>query len=200
MITIGATSNGTIPGVEATAFSRWNLGIEDKFKSKLLDPKTKDDANVSPLSGSAGKQLQSKYATLLAGGDSPWQKFGLSDSGGSDGLKTVNDDNIKYTENIVSDFYTLMQAEESYVENSKAEKNPIESSVGFLPFNLKMEIDGIGGIKIFNRIRVQQSFLPSNYPETLEFIVTQVNHKLSNDDWVTSLQTIATSRSVLSKK
>lgn len=198
MITIGATSNGTIPGVEATAFSRWNLGIQDKFKSRLLDPKSKDE-DVSPLSGSAGKQLQSKYATLLASSDDPWQKFGLSDSGGADGLKTVSDDNIKYTENIVSDFYALMQAETSYVDSKKAEKNPIESSVGFLPFNLKIDIDGLSGIKIYNRIRVQQSFLPSNYPETLEFIITQVNHKLSGDDWVTSLETIATSKSVMSK-
>ena len=61
-------------------------------------------------------------------------------------------------------------------------------------------MDGISGIKIYNKIQIQQSFLPSNYPETLEFITTQVNHKLSDNDWVTTLETIATSKSVLKKR
>ena len=32
MITIGATARGYTKGVEATAFSKWNEGIVDKFK------------------------------------------------------------------------------------------------------------------------------------------------------------------------
>lgn len=203
MITIGATSQGSIPGVEATAFSRWNIGITDKFKNKITDPKDKGEIK-SPLSSSAGKQLQSKYASLLANSSDPWQKFGLSDSGGDDGLKTVNDDNIKYSENIVSDFYALMQSENSFIKNQEdiasGKKNPTESSIGFLPFNLSLTMDGISGIKIYNKLEVQQNFLPSNYPETLEFIITQVNHSLKDNDWETQLETIATSKSVFNKK
>ena len=37
MITIGATANGSIPGVEATAFSRWNIGLKDRFKNNVVD-------------------------------------------------------------------------------------------------------------------------------------------------------------------
>ena len=60
-------------------------------------------------------------------------------------------------------------------------------------------MDGLSGIKIYNRIKVTQNFLPSNYEDTLEFIITQVNHKLSGNDWVTNLETTATSKSVMSK-
>jgi hypothetical protein len=43
MITVGATANGYVKGTEATAFSRWNEGLTDRFKSELLaaDSETK---------------------------------------------------------------------------------------------------------------------------------------------------------------
>lgn len=43
MITVGATANGYVKGTEATAFSRWNAGLTDRFKSELLaaDSETK---------------------------------------------------------------------------------------------------------------------------------------------------------------
>ena len=53
-------------------------------------------------------------------------------------------------------------------------------------------MEGISGIKIYNRLNVDTRFLPSNYPETLDFIITKVNHKLSNNKWETSLETQAT--------
>ena len=45
MITVGATANGYVKGTEATAFSRWNEGLTDRFKSELLaaDSETKLD-------------------------------------------------------------------------------------------------------------------------------------------------------------
>ena len=50
-------------------------------------------------------------------------------------------------------------------------------------------------IRIYDYVKINSSFLPSNYGKTLEFICTGVNHKLSNNEWVTSLETIATSKS-----
>jgi hypothetical protein len=56
-------------------------------------------------------------------------------------------------------------------------------------------MDGLSGIKIYNRVNVNTKFLPSNYSNTLEFLISGVNHKLSNNDWETSLKTLATSKS-----
>jgi hypothetical protein len=36
MITVGATAGGYIKGVEATAFSKWNIGLTDRFKEEFL--------------------------------------------------------------------------------------------------------------------------------------------------------------------
>ena len=45
MITVGATANGYVKGVEATAFARWNDGLTDRFKTELVaaDKDTNDD-------------------------------------------------------------------------------------------------------------------------------------------------------------
>ena len=53
MITVGAAAGGYVKGTEATAFARWNDGIKDRFKTRLIsadpqvdkssDPKDNDD-------------------------------------------------------------------------------------------------------------------------------------------------------------
>ena len=197
MITVGATANGSIPGTEATAFSRWNTGIKDRFKNQVVDA-TEKNPPVAPISSSAAASIQQEYSEMIASEDDVFNRYGLSET--SDDLKTLNSDFIKYNSNIAADFYKLMQAQSSFeVDEENNQPKAIESSVGFIPFNLQLEMDGLSGIKIYNRIKVAQNFLPSNYEDTLEFIITQVNHKLSGNDWVTSLETTATSKSVMSK-
>jgi hypothetical protein len=39
-------------------------------------------------------------------------------------------------------------------------------------------------------INVSTRFLPSNYPDNLKFIIKGVNHKLSKNDWETTLETV----------
>ena len=51
-------------------------------------------------------------------------------------------------------------------------------------------MDGISGIKIYNSIAGATRFLPPKYPENMHFIIKGVNHKLSNSDWETSIETI----------
>ena len=69
---------------------------------------------------------------------------------------------------------------------------------GFLPFNLKLDMDGLSGIKIYNKLKVNTKFLPSNYPETMEFVATNVDHDLKDNKWVTKINSIATAANLLS--
>ena len=50
MISIGATSKGAIPGTEATAFSKWNIGIRDRFKNNLTSPDAATSSEDNALS------------------------------------------------------------------------------------------------------------------------------------------------------
>jgi hypothetical protein len=55
-------------------------------------------------------------------------------------------------------------------------------------------MDGISGIKIYNSLHVSTRFLPKKYPDNLVFIIKGVNHKLSNSDWETTLETVVVSK------
>ena len=97
--------------------------------------------------------------------------------------------------NIVSNLYKEI--------NKIAHRKDISKSSneqGFMPFNLNLEVDGISGIKIYSKLKIQQSFLPSNYPQSLEFITTDVTHTLNNNKWVTKLNTIGMPAKILSTK
>ena len=74
------------------------------------------------------------------------------------------------------------------------QKNNINSSLsGFIPVELGITMEGISGVKIYNKIQINQKFLPSSYPEALKFIIKGVDHKISNNVWETDITTISTS-------
>jgi GH24 family phage-related lysozyme (muramidase) len=75
-------------------------------------------------------------------------------------------------------------------ERYKSQNLP-SSDIGFIPLSFELTLDGISGIKIYNKLNINNTFLPSNYPESLKFIITKVNHNISNNSWDTSLSTIS---------
>jgi hypothetical protein len=78
------------------------------------------------------------------------------------------------------------------LNNNRYKTNNIPSSeIGFIPLSFELVLDGISGIKIYNKLKINNKFLPSNYPESLKFIITKVNHTISNNSWDTSLSTIS---------
>jgi hypothetical protein len=78
------------------------------------------------------------------------------------------------------------------LNNNRYKTDNIPSSeVGFIPLSFELILDGISGIKIYNKLKINNKFLPSNYPESLSFIITKVNHNISNNSWDTSLSTIS---------
>ena len=197
MISIGATSKGAIPGTEATAFSKWNIGIKDRFKNNLTSPNAATSSEDNALA-----QLQKDNKAILQNYDSNiirrFAMLGFTETqkGTNEIILTFNTEFIKNTAKVCKDFYVYSQARSSLDE----EDSIIESSIGFIPFNLKVDMEGMSGFKIYNRLKVNTNFLPSNYDETLDFIVTGVNHTISNNQWETSLDSLATSKSVLGKK
>ena len=66
------------------------------------------------------------------------------------------------------------------------------NSAGFIPVGLDITNDGLSGVKIYNGIAIRQEFLPPAYPSSLQFVISQVNHEISNNDWSTNLKTIST--------
>lgn len=109
---------------------------------------------------------------------------------------TILEQNAKFWDLNNKDF--LSQGKSSYklylnqIEQAEFNKQtPILSGEGFIPVELSLTMDGIGGINIYNKISVDTRILPQSYPRSLKFIATKVNHKISNNVWDTSITTIS---------
>jgi hypothetical protein len=96
-----------------------------------------------------------------------------------------NDDFYKIGKELFKGFINSINNE--VYTKSKTPSN----TIGFIPADLSLTIDGLSGIKIYNALSINQRFLPKQYPLALNFIITKVNHDISNNNWGTSLNTIA---------
>jgi len=65
--------------------------------------------------------------------------------------------------------------------------------IGFIPVDLSLTLEGMSGMLLYNNLPIRQNFLPKQYDKALKFIITKVNHKISDNSWSTNLSTLATS-------
>jgi hypothetical protein len=173
MITVGATAGGYIKGTEATAFSKWNTGLTDRFKEKFI-----------PANSTTATAEENKDEPALVY-DEEFITFGYSTRYGFTGFYKnfkLSDNLIEKNISIVTEYYKWLIA-----KNSEG-KDVSGGTVGFIPFKLGLTLDGISGIKIYNVLRVNTEFLPKAYGKTVDLIVTGVSHRLNNNDWETSIE------------
>ena len=189
MITIGATAGGNSPGEEATAFSKWNIGIVDRFNPEIIDPNGAAATPPTPTEklwewlqayylGGYGYPLGLLFNSI---GTQYESQFPLSPNSSLFDEPTITS-NVKY----FSDYYQTQLAKQ--YDNGKGTSSP---SVGFLPFGINVTMDGLSGFKIYNKLEVDTRFLPSNYPESLEFVITGVEHNIEGNNWTTDIKTLA---------
>lgn len=183
MITVGATAGGYVKGTENTMFSKWNSGITDRFKPNLTPG---DPASITP-SGSQNEAVTNYLENFVK------EQIGVlgykyKDIGWvfTDEQPMLDDELIDKNVSIVTEFYKYCQTD-IQKRSGGLYASPTK---GFIPFNLSLTFDGISGIKIYNSVNVNTTFLPQNYPESLKFVIKGVNHKLSNNDWETQIETV----------
>jgi hypothetical protein len=174
MITVGATAGGYVKGTEATAFSKWNFGLIDRYKeeftpgniSSVKKSNTEDEAEVTYVNEFLAGGYVTRYGITSLTGD-----FNLSP------------DAIERNISVVTEYYKYIIAKESLNQDTSG------GTIGFIPFKLGITLDGISGIKIYNKLEVNTEFLPKAYGKTVDLIVTGVSHNLAGNDWQTQIET-----------
>jgi hypothetical protein len=172
MITVGATAGGYVKGTEATAFSKWNTGLIDRFKEELVPP---DGTTAIPNKDEAAQIYKENFLYPKQFSN----RFGLTSFGEN---KKFSDNIIEKNLSIVTEYYKWL------IAYSTPGDQPSGGTVGFIPFKLGLTLDGISGIKIYNVLRVNTEFLPKAYGKSVDLIVTGVSHRLNNNDWETSVE------------
>ena len=67
-------------------------------------------------------------------------------------------------------------------------------NTGFIPFNMSITMDGLSGMKIYNKFNIDTRYLPSNYHETSEFLIKSIEHKIEHNKWLTTLESVIISK------
>ena len=73
-----------------------------------------------------------------------------------------------------------------YVQNSNS------PSPFFLPFNMSLEMFGLGGIRIFDTFSINGKGLPVSYdPSNIQLIIKSLSHTVSLEGWKTKIETLS---------
>jgi hypothetical protein len=177
MITVGATAGGYVKGVEATAFSKWNTGLTDRFKKDILPPKG-DKSSLDDDEATLNYEDSFRDHT---------RRYGITSLGKFNSEKSIT--NINFSNNLINKNISVMTEYYKYlVATSTRGKSTSGGTVGFIPFKLSLTMDGISGIKIYDVLHVDTKFLPKAYGRTVDLIVTGISHRLANNDWETSIE------------
>lgn len=76
-----------------------------------------------------------------------------------------------------------------YFFTSVSSFNESNKDKQFIPTLLSLTIDGLSGFIIGNLFKVDNQFVPNYYKkgDKLAYILTKINHELSNNDWITTI-------------
>jgi hypothetical protein len=88
-------------------------------------------------------------------------------------------------------FYINSIKKSEYFDEEDPDKKTASNQIGFIPVGFNISLKGIAGIKIYNKLNINNTFLPNEYPKSLKFIVKSVDHKIENNTWSTSLDTLS---------
>ena len=201
MISIGAQANGQSVGEDATLFSKWNVGLVDRIIPYKLDiDLAKKKSTIGRTELFALRDSYKRYLLMLAdskvGTLNNKESFGIAYSENTKFtgyffpylyLTTTDDKKPTFNKftSIQKDFFNKALAFDAL------EKGISTPFIGFIPVNLSLQMDGLSGIRIFDKLTVNSEFLPSNYTDTLNFIITQLDHKFEGNKWVTNVGTLS---------
>jgi hypothetical protein len=180
IISIGATPQGGVVGEDATAFTSLNRGLKDRIKPEIF---ASSGFKVDSKINIEEKSPEDQFKDSLVDFESYIGSIGTNSKGNAPTLIEAE------IESYTSLYNNIMQYTET--KNAVSQKKS-SGTMGFIPVSVGLTLDGISGLKLLNGIKVDTSYLPSNYPETMLFIISKLAHKVENNIWTTELETIMT--------
>ena len=88
-------------------------------------------------------------------------------------------------------YKTYINTISAAISQDKDENRTPSSQIGFIPVGFGIKLQGISGIKIYNKLNINNNFLPTQYPKALKFLIQKVNHSIQDNNWVTDLDTLS---------
>jgi hypothetical protein len=179
MITVGSTKQGYIKGADATSLSRMNNGLIDRFKEKITNADEIENEPPQPLNVQYTAAIVSFNTLITQLGTTPTKTLPIYD------LNAIQD--YKNLQTQIIEYYQYTEIE----KNRSSNPNASSANSGFLPFDLSLKMDGLSGMKVYQKFIIDTDFLPTNYPGALEFLIKGITHTIAKNEWITSIESMA---------
>jgi hypothetical protein len=213
MITVGAAANGSVVGENQTALSKLNVGLYDRYKKEVLDiyelkrrqqeeeakrqeELEKTENTIFELAERWSETLDEYFDWLEEISDFPPE---IANSEPTlnvdevDAYKGVLLNLIQYEEQLINNFKRQILLKKGLTPDDPKVQSRMATGTGFIPFNLSVTMDGLSGMKIYSKFIVDSSYLPSNYPNNVEFLIKGINHEIADNKWTTKLESFCIS-------
>ena len=192
MISIGAQSNANQISENATSFSNYNAGLIDRIIPKKLSEPS-DVKPTTPSISTTEETIKTIWnndsgenylKTIMASVYGPTEDDGLKwISGNLNAFVDHNKTNVALMLGVLSDINTRDK------QNQKAQQL---QSPFFLPFKLTLEMDGLSGMKLYQKFLMTDDILPSSYQDdAVDLQLTGLNHSITTTAWTTKLETLS---------
>lgn len=177
-IAIGSTASGNTISNSTSLLARWNAGLVDRLQLEEQLQQEFNQTAVAASEGDAGstneikEELNKKYETQKDFLIKQYQQF----------------------QTLGNPTYTQANANlKSLLEYDMAVKtlNGNIAGKGFIPIDLTIEMEGLSGILLYNKLLTTSEILPSSYDNKVDFVITAMDHSISNNEWVTTLSTLS---------
>ena len=179
MISIGAQANGNQVGENATAFSQFNEGLIDRITEEKITASTSKEATPKEV------KPKDKFISSIDGINTALLKIYKNFQISKDNIETLTSANTTYA--------SFLQG---YITTDlNATPPPF-----FIPFNLSFTLKGIAGIRIFDKLYLDDGILPESYKGKVAFLAKNVKHEINKNYWTTTVDTLTVPTIVESKK
>ena len=199
-VTIGAQAQSNNVGSDTTGLSAWNSGFKDRFYPEKIDSLRKDNGTTVPTTQKRIDKIKTQLSKLWLGYSDGNVRSIKNKSGGF-----IRKDFYWFEDFDTKRYSTFVKLQKDWLQeiiklqnenfNSDQVKNDEQTlgtnQIGMLPINISVTLEGISGIRIYDKLEVDTRFLPDYYPQTLIWIIKGVSHEIQNNKWYTKLETIA---------
>jgi hypothetical protein len=178
MISIGAQANGNQVSADATSFSNYNAGLIDRVTPvKVSSPDLESFAAGSNATIPKKKQVANILVAMAPIFNSMYD------------TSVYNKEEIDAYKNNMSEAISLALG---ILTNSNSEGEPQLPAPFFLPFNLKLTMDGISGPKLYQKFKINDEILPPSYEKDgVGLQLTGLNHNIDVAGWTTEFETLS---------
>lgn len=170
-ISIGAQANSTTLAGGASAFSTYSKGLVDRMFAQKISTTEEgggDSETVEPKDKIV-EIFNEDVETAF------YQVYGDREYG---------DKYIPTLEGVVSNISNI-------IINRYTQKKQSPVPV-FLPFNLSLTMQGLGGMKIYQAFQIDGKGLPISYnPKTISLVIKSLSHTIDENGWKTKVETLS---------